>query len=106
MHPPRDDMKNDAEKRLSALLWQVENEGCAVSHLGETTYECRADAICGLCRLRQERDALREVLMAVVVAWELQQERHEDEAKELLFWQKHIQGLLAAQDAVREEDKE
>ena len=97
---------SDAEKRLNALLWQVENEGCAVSHLGETTYECRADAVCGLCKLRQERDSLREVLMAVMVAWELQQERHADEAKELLFWQKHIQGLLASQEASRGKEEE
>lgn len=48
-----------ANKQLAALRWQVEHEGCAASHLGETTYECRADAPCGLCRLRSERDALR-----------------------------------------------
>lgn len=49
----------DARQRLEALRWQVEHEGCAASHLGETTYECRADAPCGLCRLRAERDRLR-----------------------------------------------
>lgn len=52
----------DAHRRLDALRWQIENEGCAASHLGETTYECRADAPCGLCRLRSERDKLRAVL--------------------------------------------
>lgn len=51
-----------ANKQLDALRWQVENEGCAASHLGETTYECRADAPCGLCRLRSERDRLRATL--------------------------------------------
>jgi hypothetical protein len=49
-------------RRLAALQWQVENEGCAASHLGETTYECRADAPCGLCRLRADRDRLRAAL--------------------------------------------
>lgn len=49
----------EARKQLDALRWQVEHEGCAASHLGETTYECRADAPCGLCRLRAERDRLR-----------------------------------------------
>jgi len=41
---------------VAALRWQVEHEGCAASHIGETTYECHADAPCGLCRLRGERD--------------------------------------------------
>lgn len=46
-------------KERDALLWQIEHEGCAVSHIGETTYECRADSPCGLCRLRGQRDRLR-----------------------------------------------
>lgn len=49
-------------KQLAALRWQVEHEGCAASHLGETTYECRADAPCGLCRLRNERDQAKSAL--------------------------------------------
>ena len=105
MHPPRDDMmNNDAQKRLDALRWQIENEGCVVSHLGETTYECRADVTCGLCRLRQERDALREVLEGVLMAWDSQETRHAEGANEVRFWQRHVQGLLASQEAAREEE--
>jgi len=58
----------EARKQLDALRWQVEHEGCAASHLGETTYECRADAPCGLCRLRAERDRLRAALHDVMGA--------------------------------------
>jgi len=55
-------------RRADALLWQVEHEGCAASHVGETTYECRADAPCGLCRLRAERNRLRAALHDVMGA--------------------------------------
>lgn len=57
-----------ATRRLDALRWQVENEGCAASFLGETTYECKADAPCGLCRLRSERDALRKTMSRILVS--------------------------------------
>lgn len=47
------------ERKLAALYDQIENEGCVASHLGERTYQCRADKPCGLCRLRGERDKLQ-----------------------------------------------
>ncbi len=45
-----------AARQLDALRWQVEHHGCAVAHMGETTFECDATSPCGLCRLRHERD--------------------------------------------------
>jgi len=98
-------MNDNAQKRLDALRWQVEHEGCAASHLGETTYECQADATCGLCRLRQERDALREVLEGVLTAWDSQEEKRAEGINEVRFWQRHVQGLLASQEAARREEE-
>lgn len=54
------------EKKFEALQWQIENDGCAGSSMGETTLECDVSHPCGLCRARfarsaveTERDALR-----------------------------------------------
>lgn len=47
-----DEWRQRAEAKASALRWQIEHQGCAVSREGETTYECRVDSLCGLCRLR------------------------------------------------------
>lgn len=47
-----------SERFLGALRRQVENEGYAVAHIGEKTYECDATDPCRLCRLRNERDKL------------------------------------------------
>jgi hypothetical protein len=54
------------EKKFEALQWQIENDGCAGSSMGETTLECNVSQPCGLCRARfarsaveTERDALR-----------------------------------------------
>lgn len=52
-----------------SLRYQIEREGCAVARLGETTYECRADAPCGLCRLRTKNAQLRADLKAVIEAY-------------------------------------
>ena len=41
--------------RAEALSWQIDNEGCAASHKGETTYNCDATKPCGLCRLRNKQ---------------------------------------------------
>ena len=46
-------------KTLLALRYQVENEGCEGAPIGEKSYKCDGIRLCGLCRLRNERDALR-----------------------------------------------
>jgi hypothetical protein len=48
-----------AEKRVAALLDQIENEGCSAAHYGERTYECNVEKPCGLCRLRSRANAAR-----------------------------------------------
>ena len=45
-------------KKLTALEYQVETEGCAAAHYGETTYECDIQNPCGLCRMRNKYSAL------------------------------------------------
>ena len=50
------DRANYAEKKLKALHYQIEFEGCEASHYGETTYECNIRNECNLCKLREEKD--------------------------------------------------
>lgn len=49
-----------------AMQMPTQGEGCAASHIGETTYECHADAPCGLCRLRGERDQAQVAVRALL----------------------------------------
>lgn len=56
-----------SERALAALRYQAQAGGCELSTVGENSYHCRADALCGLCRLRhraeqaeRDRDAWRE----------------------------------------------
>ena len=51
--------------RLVALEWQIEHEGCAVSHKHERTYECRVEHPCGLCRLRNRASAAQSQAAAL-----------------------------------------
>lgn len=48
------------------LLDQIETGGCAAAHIGERTYECRVDTMCGLCRLRQRAERAEEALANVL----------------------------------------
>jgi chromosome segregation ATPase len=48
--------RDAADRFLRALRDQVETGGCAAAHAGETTYECRPEQTCGLCRLRQRAE--------------------------------------------------
>lgn len=41
-----------SERALAALRYQAQAGGCELSTVGENSYHCRADALCGLCRLR------------------------------------------------------
>lgn len=52
-------------EELSALLDQIDHAGCTVARCGERTYECPADATCGLCRMRNERDTARAAITEV-----------------------------------------
>ena len=52
--------------QLAALRDQIERGGCVFTRLGETAYLCDATKACGLCRLRNARDA-----------WENQSKREE-----------------------------
>lgn len=58
----------DWEAAYKCLLWQIEVEGCAVSQPGGTTYECAADKPCGLCRLREQRNASISACKLLVAA--------------------------------------
>lgn len=58
-----------SERALAALRYQAQAGGCELSTVGENSYHCRADAPCGLCRLRhrasqaeRELATLRELI--------------------------------------------
>lgn len=54
-----------AERALAALRDQVAVAGCAASALGERTYNCRHDNLCGLCRLRHRAENAKRELAAL-----------------------------------------
>lgn len=43
----------DAKRDRARLLEQIEHAGCVASGLGERSYQCRAESLCGLCRGRE-----------------------------------------------------
>lgn len=45
-----------SERALAALRYQAQAGGCELSTVGENFYHCRADALCGLCRLRHRAE--------------------------------------------------